>query len=129
MLTKDFPFLLPRHVGRELSARLRSLANDLDRVHGATGPTTEDLASAPLIVDWCCVLSPLGLRLAGFVAGHPILGNRPALTSQVWAADAGGAWIRTLSRFYRLGVQSRSHLTADLNGGGGDGADDFEGGL
>jgi hypothetical protein len=127
MLTKDFPFLLPRHVGRELSARLRSLADDLDRAHGATGPTTEDLASAPLFVDWRCVLSPLGSRLAGFVAGNPILGNRPTLTSQVWAADACGTWIRTLSRFYRLGVQSRSHLTADL--GGGDGADDFEGGL
>jgi hypothetical protein len=106
MLTDAFPFLLPENVGGGLPARLRDLADDLDRVRAGAAPREEDLARAPLIVDWRTVLSPLGLRLIGEVAGHPLLGDRTALTSQLWAADPGGQWIRTLSRFYRLGATS-----------------------
>jgi hypothetical protein len=107
MLTEVFPFLLPENVGGSLPARLRDLADDLDRVRAGAAPREEDLALAPLIVDWHALLSPLGLRLIGFVTGHPLLGNCPAMTSQVWAADPGGRWIRTLTRFYRLGEASR----------------------
>lgn len=107
MLTEVFPFLLPENVGGSLPARLRDLADDLDRVRAGAAPREEDLARAPLIVDWHALLTPLGLRLIGFVTGHPLLGNRPAMTSQVWAADPGGRWIRTLTRFYRLGEASR----------------------
>jgi hypothetical protein len=112
MLTSAFPFLLPRHIECELSAKLRALADDLDNVRSGIGPSSSDLAAAPLLVDWHGVLTPLGLRLAGFVAGHPLLGNRSILTSQVWAADAEGRWIRTLSRYYRLGVPAGAHLLA-----------------
>jgi hypothetical protein len=127
MLTKDFPFLLPRNVGGTLPAALRRLGDDLDRVHAGSGPAAVELANAPLIVDWRCVLTPVGLRLEGFVAGHPLNRNGPVLTSQLWAADPGGAWIRTMSRFYRLGVRSRAHVTAGLDHP--DAAADFEGGL
>jgi hypothetical protein len=112
MLTDAFPFLLPRHIEQDLSAKLRALADDLDNIRSGTGPAATDLATAPLLVDWHGVLTPMGLRLAGFVAGHPLLGNRPALTSQIWAADTGGRWIRTLSRYYRLGVPAGAHLLA-----------------
>jgi hypothetical protein len=105
MLTDTFPFLLPKHVN-DVPVRLRSLADDLERVRDLAAPTADDLAQAPLIVDWRTVLSPLGLRLLGRVIGHPLLGDRTALTSQVWAADSEGQWIRTLSRFYRLGEAS-----------------------
>jgi hypothetical protein len=104
MITENFRFLLPRYIEPDLAAKLRVLADDLDRIRAGRAPTKAELAKAPLIVDWRLVLSPVGLRLMGFVAGHPRLGNTHAMTSQVWAAGADGAWIRTLSRFYRLGL-------------------------
>jgi hypothetical protein len=108
MLTDDFPFLLPEHVGGDLPAKLRSLADDLDRVWVDVAPTAADLAAAPLIDGWRTALSPVGLRLVGYVTDHPLLGDRAAKTSQIWAADPAGQWIRTLSRFYRLGASSES---------------------
>jgi hypothetical protein len=104
MLAEVFPFLLPHNIERDLPARLRSLAGDLEEIRRGDDPCADVLADAPLIVDWHATLTPLGLRLTGFVAGHPLLGNRPAMTSQVWVADAAGRWIRTLNRFYKLGI-------------------------
>ena len=75
----------------------------------------EDLAQAPLIVDWRTIFSPLGLRLVGSVTDHPLLGHRTAITSQVWAADPTGQWIRTLSRFYRLGAASHAHAVIGMD--------------
>jgi hypothetical protein len=124
MLTKKFPFLLPRNVGGTLPATLRRLADDLDRVHASCGPTAEELANAPLIVDWRCVLTPVGLSLGGFVAGHPLLGTRPARTSQLWAADAGGRWVRTLSRYYKLGISADAHRLDDSDQTESDGGRD-----
>jgi hypothetical protein len=115
MLTSAFPFLLPRHIERDLPAKLRALAGDLEGLSSGAAPADAILASAPLLVDWRAVLTPMGLRLAGFAAGHPLLGNRRTLTSQVWAADAGGRWIRTLSRYYRLGVPAGAHLLAAVD--------------
>ncbi len=119
MLTKNFPFLLPCNVGN-VPAALHRLADDLDRVRAGAAPTAQELATAPLIVDWRCVLTPVGLSLAGFVAGHPLLGARPARTSQLWAADAGGRWVRTLSRYYRLGI-SAERSSVDRGAADGDG--------
>jgi hypothetical protein len=115
MLTKAFPFLLPRYIERDLPAKLRDLAGDIESLRSDGTPADAKLASAPLLVDWRCVLTPVGLRLAGFVAGHPLLGNCAAMTSQVWVASADGRWIRTLSRYYRLGIPANSHLSAALD--------------
>ncbi|WP_428990946.1 DUF6634 family protein [Methylocapsa aurea] len=41
--------------------------------------------------------------LAGAVAGHPALGDRSIVTSDLCALDAAAGWARTSSRFYRLG--------------------------
>jgi hypothetical protein len=112
MLTSAFPFLLPHHIERDLPAKLRALAGDLEGLSSGAAPADAILASAPLLVDWRGLVTPMGLRLAGFVAGHPLLGNCPVLTSQIWVADAGGRWIRTLSRYYRLGVPAGAHLLA-----------------
>lgn len=103
MLTDDFPFLLPRHIENDLPAKLRSLANDLERIHASMAPSDNELAAAPSIREWRVVLSAGGLRLTGLVSGHPRLGERVAMTSQIWAADGFGRWVRTLSRFYNLG--------------------------
>jgi hypothetical protein len=121
MLTDDFPFLLPRRVEPDLAAKLRVLAHDLERIAAATAPTAAELANAPLLVDWSCILSPVGLRLLGHVTGHPRLGDTDAMTSQLWAAGSDGKWIRTLSRFYRLGPRCDDGLEAP--------ASDFAGGV
>ena len=124
MLTKNFPFLLPCNVGTAIPATLRHLADELDRIRAGTAPTSEELASAPLIVDWRCVLTPVGLSLAGFVAGHPLLGTRPAQTSQLWAADSGGRWVRTLTRYYKLGISADRRPSEDADATEGDGERD-----
>lgn len=124
MLTELFPFLLPCRIERGLPARLCGLADDLERIRGGAAPTDAELARAPLIQDWQLVLTPLGLRMAGLVSDHPRLGTRKALISQIWAADAENRWVRTLSRFYRLGRAAMPDLagpagrliTSDENG-------------
>jgi hypothetical protein len=120
MLTNDFPFLLPRHVEPDLAAKLRVLADDLERIAACAAPTEAELGNSPLLLDWSCVVSVAGLRLVGHVTGHPRLGDTYAMTSQLWAAGSDGTWIRTLSRFYRLGPRCDDGLAP---------ASDFEGGV
>lgn len=94
----------PEDCTPEIIRRLRGLADDLDRVAAGTAPMASDLKNAPLLVDWQPALTWNGICLAGFVAGHPLLGNRKIVTSHLWALDPGLRWARTLSRFYRLGL-------------------------
>jgi hypothetical protein len=122
MLTDNFRFLLPRHIEPDLAAKLRALADDLERIAAGTAPTAAELAGAPVMSDWRCVLSPAGLRLVGRVRGHPRLGDTYAMTSQLWAAGGDGNWIRTMSRFYTL-AEPFSDDAPDIA------ASDFEGGV
>jgi hypothetical protein len=103
MLTDDFPFLLPEHVGGNSPAKLRRLAHDLDRLCADATPGVAEHKTTPIIVGWRTVLSPVRLRLVGHITDHPLLGNLTAMTSQLWAAGSQGQWIRALSRFYRVG--------------------------
>lgn len=96
--------LAPSAITPDLIARLRRLADDLDRVAAGVAPTADDLKTAPLLVDWRLMLTFTGLSLVGFVAGHPLLGSKHIMTSPLWVLDPDLAWARTLSRFYRLGV-------------------------
>ena len=64
----DLSLLSPRAVTPALTAKLRSLAHDLDRIAIAVAPTAAELAKAPLLVDWRIVLSLSGLALTGFAA-------------------------------------------------------------
>jgi hypothetical protein len=47
------------------------------------------------------------------------------MTSQIWAADPNGRWVRTMSRYYRLGARS----PLDAEPAHGSRAADFDGGL
>lgn len=96
--------LAPDALTSELTARLRRLAADLDRIAAGKAPTAADLKHAPLLVDWRMVLCWTGLCLTGFAAGHPLLGSKQVVTTHLWALDPELRWARTLSRFYRLGV-------------------------
>jgi hypothetical protein len=48
-------------------------------------------------------MTPVGVRLRGYASGHPIHGNRMVMTTALSWADLDGTWVRSLSRFYRLG--------------------------
>jgi hypothetical protein len=104
MLTDKFRFLAPYNIEHGLADRLRSLARDLERIRDGSAPTPAELAQAPLVDRWRALVTPHGLRLRGVVSDHRRLGGgATALISQLWAADSNGRWVRTLSRFYRLG--------------------------
>jgi hypothetical protein len=112
-MTVDLTLLSPGAVTPALTAKLRSLACDLDRIAIAAAPTAAELSQAPLLVDWRIVLDSRGLALTGFAAGHPRLGARRVVTSQLWVLDPELCWARTLSRFYRLGVPEGGAILAE----------------
>jgi hypothetical protein len=103
MLTDIFPFLAPRNQERSLPERLRRLADDIGAIRDGAAPLPDQIDRAPLLTNWGIVVTPLGVRLVGIVSGHPRHGNCTVMTSQIWVADSAGAWVRTLSRFYKLG--------------------------
>ncbi len=99
------PFLTPSVVSRlrEDAAKLERLAADLRRIADGTAPTAADLEAAPVIEGWTRSMLILPC-LVGRVTGHPEIGSgRVTRTSDVWHSDPLGGWVRTLSRFYRLG--------------------------
>jgi hypothetical protein len=104
MLTQMFPFLDPAAITRDLVERLQTLATDCERLRQRGSVSPIELRFAPRIDDWVFLQTPLGIQLMGNVTGHPLLGDRAVVTSPLWFADADGAWIRSLSRFYRLGA-------------------------
>jgi hypothetical protein len=104
MLTQMFPFLDPATITRDLVERLQSLATDCERLRQRGSVSPIELRFAHRIDDWVFLQTPLGIQLMGNVTGHPLLGGRAVVTSPLWFADPDGAWIRSLSRFYRLGA-------------------------
>lgn len=123
MLTQYFPFLDPRHATPAITERLRSLADDTGRLENGASFVSELLLSAPIIDNYVPIVHSLGLLLAGDVVGHPQIVARRIRTSQVWFADPNGQWVRTLSRFYRLGRPGPRGLwpTTTANGDTNDG--------
>lgn len=103
MLIRAFPFLDPRRITPGFSERLQSLAADCALLERDVAFVSGRLRTAPVLDRYAPVLGPLGLQLVGDVTGHPQLGSRRIVTSQVWFADPQNRWVRTLSRFYRLG--------------------------
>jgi uncharacterized protein DUF6634 len=104
MLTQLFPFLDPKHVHPDLGRRLRTLACDCDRFRLGQPISPLLLARSPQLENWVPIAKPLGVHLAGHVTGNPNHGSRMIHTSPLWFADPDGVWVRTLSRFYRLGT-------------------------
>ncbi len=103
MLVRTYPFLDPRRISHAISASLQSLADDCARLERDVSFVADRLRGAPFLDQYAPVVSPLGLQLVGQVSDHPLLGSRTIITSQLWFADPDGGWVRTLSRFYRLG--------------------------
>lgn len=103
MLVRTYPFLDPRRISHAISTSLQSLADDCGRLERDVSFVTDRLRTAPFLDQYAPVVSPLGLQLVGRVSDHPLLGSRMITTSQLWFADPENRWVRTLSRFYRLG--------------------------
>ena len=84
--------------------RLERLAADILALRDGRLPMSEALAGAPFLEGWIEAATPMPC-LVGRVTGHPRLvgAGRPIATSDLWVDARELGWIRTLSRFYRLG--------------------------
>lgn len=83
--------------------RCERLLNDLQAIRSGVGPTAGDLASAPVIDFYQKSYVPVPC-LVGLVRGHPGLPDGLTRTSDIWVAAQEEGWVRTLSRFYKLGL-------------------------
>lgn len=97
---------LGRHgIAGDLAAecdRQRTLLMDLEAIASGVGPTPDRLAAAPLIDHWV-EAERLEPCLVGQTHGHPRCRAPYSVTSGlvVWAPEL--SWMRTVSRYYRLG--------------------------
>lgn len=67
--------------------KLERLAVDLRSIIAGNGPTEEELARAPLLLNWRVASRPV-LALEGLVLDHPLLGAQQITTSQLyWVSD------------------------------------------
>lgn len=83
--------------------KLEALAHDLRRMLRGNGPSSGELDAAPLISSWLAVDREVP-ALIGKVGNHPILhGPRTVQTSEVVVWDVHKGWVRTSSRYYKLG--------------------------
>jgi hypothetical protein len=82
-------------------ARLRALADDLERIGAGLMPTPEALATAPVIDNYWRGTREVAV-LIGDAQDHPRLGTTRATTTTLWAFAPKLGWARTQSRFYRL---------------------------
>lgn len=102
------PLFRPGETGGDLLAmeteRVRSLLTDMDRILGGHRPETIANADAPILDQWNPINRPASC-LVGLSTGHPKLPgtNREIVTSDVWLVSDDLTWVRTLSRWYRLG--------------------------
>lgn len=90
----------------DLKDKLKSLAADLELISSGEGPSPNDLIESPILVDWELIELPV-TAIAGYAIGHPKLGSGHVTTTQIFAIAHDRTWVRTLSRYYRLGQPLR----------------------
>ena len=84
---------------------------EADRLAAGEVPDPEVLAAAPLLRDWLIEPQSSGyFRLYGRVTGHPEIPDGWCTTSPVLHVGPDEAWVRTVSRFYRLGPPLREKM-------------------
>ena len=83
---------------------LAAAMKEAARIREGFVPGPAELADAPMLAYWTVEALPGGLVcLIGEVAGHPKIADGWCTTSVVLAVDLAGGWVRTVSRYYRLG--------------------------
>lgn len=83
--------------------RLERLAADLRAIHAGTGPSQEELASAPVIDGWAVEFVP-AQALFGNVLDEASGTSRALFATDVWVLAKEQGWVLTLARLFRLGV-------------------------
>lgn len=68
-----------------------------------TKPSDDVLASAPFLDGWWIVQAGQFLRARGQVEGHPSIDDPYVTTSPLIGFNVDEGWMRTRSRYYRLG--------------------------
>jgi|GEM_PF-3342608 len=68
-----------------------------------TKPSDDELASAPFLDGWWIVQAGQFLRARGQVEGHPSIDDPYVTTSPLIGFNVDEGWMRTKSRYYRLG--------------------------
>jgi hypothetical protein len=81
---------------------IASIAADAVRLLTPDGQLERTLAEAPIIDNWA-VGMPTAFGLTGDVTGYPRVANGRIQTSAAYFIAADFSWVRTMSRFYRLG--------------------------
>lgn len=83
---------------------LQSLVADLQALASGALPTKTALQDSPVIHGYLAAFRPVPC-LFGFVDSHPVLGEgRQVTTSEIWLSAPELRWVRTYSRYYRLGL-------------------------
>ena len=90
--------------GGTLPVDLNGYRRDLKRIGEGWTPSDEELRAAPLLDRWGLgVIEPV-IAARGFVTGHPLVEDGSKIEiGPVLVFQEDATWIRTLSRFYRLG--------------------------
>lgn len=109
LLFEDGRFKDTAAVRREIES-LEALAHDLRRMLRGGAPSSDEIQAAPLISAWIAVDREVS-TLVGRVGDHPVLaGPRTVTTSEVAVWGVGKGWMRTSSRFYKLGEAFGSNV-------------------
>lgn len=90
----------------------RPLADSLDAAARKGGPGCAPLRPAPELRLYQLSARPIEV-LTGCCTAHPTLREGPTMTSEVYLVDPLQRWVRTLSRFYRLGEPAHDRLHDD----------------
>jgi hypothetical protein len=84
----------------ETAQVLRELSDAL--AEAAYGNIPKDVASLPALHQWVLATHEVA-HLIGYSEDHPVLGDRPISTSQLFFISEELGLARTMSRWYRLG--------------------------
>jgi hypothetical protein len=92
--------------------RFESLRDDFMLAAKGELPSGLSYKDAPFIEGWAIVHMTVPC-LVGYVSGHPVLpGDRRTIaTSQAWLMSSDHDWLRTQSRWYRLGRRGGAGAT------------------
>lgn len=80
------------------------------------GPEAGDLDDAPLLSRWSFTKDDPFLLAVGDVTGHPTVAGPHIVTSPVLGFDLDRGWMRTRSRFYRLGHPAQPAQLTTIEG-------------
>lgn len=102
----------------ELEERAQRLLSDVEKLSTGWRPSASDLDNAPFLDAWQVFSDGNGgVYLGGECTGHPRIRDGYITTSCVVAADLDAGWVRTASRFFRVGQSLVDVLNASNSNG------------